>query len=59
MRHQPARKVVLGLGITLDGYIARPDGTVDFLFMPKDYSMARLFSESPDRPAVPASPGFV
>ncbi|MBS1839580.1 MAG: dihydrofolate reductase [Acidobacteria bacterium] len=33
------RKVVLGLGISLDGYIARPDGSVDFLFMPKDYSM--------------------
>jgi hypothetical protein len=27
------RKVVLGLGISLDGYIARPDGAVDFLFM--------------------------
>jgi dihydrofolate reductase len=33
------RKVVLGLGISLDGYIARPDGSVDFLFMPKDFSM--------------------
>ena len=33
------RKVVLGLGISLDGYIARLDGSVDFLFMPKDYSM--------------------
>jgi len=31
------RKIVLGLGISLDGYIARPDGAVDFLFMPKDY----------------------
>lgn len=38
-----ARKVVLGLGISLDGYIARPDGSVDFLFMPKDYSMAPFF----------------
>ena len=38
------RKVVLGLGITLDGYIARPDGSVDFLFMPKDYSMAPFFA---------------
>jgi dihydrofolate reductase len=37
------RKVVLGLGISLDGYIARPDGAVDFLFMPKDYSMAPFF----------------
>src|SRR6267154_1871230 len=38
------REVVLGLGISLDGYIARPDGSVDFLFMPKDYSMASFFA---------------
>ena len=38
------RKVVLGLGISLDGYIARPDGSVDFLFMPRDYSMAPFFA---------------
>jgi dihydrofolate reductase len=38
------RKIVLGLGISLDGYIARPDGAVDFLFMPKDYSMAPFFA---------------
>jgi len=37
------RSIVLGLGISLDGYIARPDGAVDFLFMPKDYSMAPFF----------------
>src|SRR5438034_10069156 len=37
------RKVIAGLGISLDGYIARPDGSVDFLFMPKDYSMAAFF----------------
>jgi dihydrofolate reductase len=37
------RKIVLGLGVSLDGYIARPDGSVDFLFMPKDYSMAPFF----------------
>jgi len=37
------RNVVLGLGISLDGYIARPNGAVDFLFMPKDYSMAAFF----------------
>jgi len=37
------RKVVLGVGISLDGYIARPDGSVDFLFMPKDYSMTAFF----------------
>jgi dihydrofolate reductase len=38
------RKVVLGLGISIDGYIARPDGAFDFLFMPKDYSMAEFFA---------------
>jgi dihydrofolate reductase len=38
------RKIALGLGISLDGYIARPDGAVDFLFMPKDYSMAPFFA---------------
>jgi dihydrofolate reductase len=37
------RRVVLGVGISLDGYIARADGSVDFLFMPKDYSMAPFF----------------
>jgi len=37
------RQIVLGLGISLDGYIARPGGSVDFLFMPKDYSMAPFF----------------
>jgi dihydrofolate reductase len=38
------RNVVLGLGISLDGYIARLNGAVDFLFMPKDYSMAPFFA---------------
>ncbi|MGH9671979.1 MAG: dihydrofolate reductase family protein [Bryobacteraceae bacterium] len=38
------RRIVLGLGISLDGYIARPDGAVDFLFMPKDYSMGPFFA---------------
>jgi dihydrofolate reductase len=38
------RKVVLGIGISLDGYIARLNGAVDFLFMPKDYSMAPFFA---------------
>lgn len=45
------RKVVLGLGISLDGYIARPDGAVDFLDIAKkdsgppgkEYSMAAFF----------------
>lgn len=38
------RSIILGLGISLDGYIARLDGSVDFLFMPKDYSMAEFFA---------------
>jgi hypothetical protein len=40
--HKPKRKVLLGVGISLDGYIARPDGAVDFLFMPPDFSMAEF-----------------
>jgi dihydrofolate reductase len=38
------RKVILGLGISIDGYIARLDGAVDFLFMPKDYPMGPFFA---------------
>ncbi len=38
------RRIVLGVGISLDGYIARPDGAVDFLFMPKDYPMASFMA---------------
>jgi dihydrofolate reductase len=38
------RNIILGLGISLDGYIARRNGAVDFLFMPKDYSMAPFFA---------------
>jgi dihydrofolate reductase len=38
------RKIVLGLGTSIDGYIARPDGAFDFLFMPKDFSMAEFFA---------------
>jgi dihydrofolate reductase len=30
------RKVILGFGMSLDGYIARPDGSVDFLTMDKE-----------------------
>lgn len=37
------RKVVLSLGLSLDGHIARPDGAVDFLFMPKGYSNAEFW----------------
>lgn len=43
MPEAKTRKVVLGLGISLDGYIARKDGSVDFLFMPNDYSMGPFF----------------
>jgi dihydrofolate reductase len=31
------RKIILSLGVSLDGYIARANGDVDFLFMPKNY----------------------
>jgi dihydrofolate reductase len=38
------RKVILGASITLDGYIARPNGAIDFLHPPKGYSMTALFA---------------
>src|ERR1700719_3716006 len=38
------RRGVLGPGGRLRGHIARPDGAVDFLFMPKDYSMKEFFA---------------
>ena len=38
------RKIVLSLGISLDGYIARSNGDIDFLFMPKDYPWAKSFA---------------
>jgi dihydrofolate reductase len=41
------RKIILGCAMSLDGYIARPNGSVDFLVMPKDGSkiMAEFFSK--------------
>ena len=40
------RKVILGAAITLDGHIARPDGSVDYLVMTKEGAagMVRLFA---------------
>ena len=39
------RKVILSAAISIDGYIARPNGEVDFLIMPEDLSvMAEFFS---------------
>src|SRR3984957_2839876 len=40
------RKVILGAAITLDGHIAPPDGSVDYLVMTKEGAagMARLFA---------------
>ena len=40
------RKVILSAAITLDGHIARPDGSVDYLVMTKEASalMARFFA---------------
>src|SRR5215475_13454741 len=37
------RSIVLAAGISLDCRIARPNGSVDFLFSPNDYSMAPFF----------------
>ena len=38
------RKVILGAGISLDGYIARRDGGIDFLRQSKSYSMSAFFA---------------
>ena len=38
------RKVVLGLGSSLDGYIARLNGNVDFLAMDPDHDWMAFFS---------------
>ena len=38
------RKIIYGVGISLDGYIARHDGTLDFLHLnPTNYSMGPFF----------------
>jgi dihydrofolate reductase len=37
------RPVVLGLSLSLDSRIARPDGSLDFLIHPNDYSMGPFF----------------
>jgi dihydrofolate reductase len=37
------RKVILGLGISLDGYIARKNGAVDWLSMDWDYDFTAFF----------------
>ena len=37
------RKVILEAALSLDGYVARPDGSVDFLVMPKGFSLAPFF----------------
>jgi dihydrofolate reductase len=34
-----ARKVILGFGISIDGYIARRNGAIDFLVMDKEGEM--------------------
>jgi len=37
--HASMRRLIYSVGISLDGYIARKNGEIDFLFMPKDFSM--------------------
>ena len=38
------RKVILDSSISLDGYLARRDGGLDFLKFPKGYAMGALFA---------------
>ncbi|MGV3657418.1 MAG: dihydrofolate reductase family protein [Chitinophagaceae bacterium] len=37
------RKVILGLAVSLDGYIEGPDGEYDWCFTDQDYGMADFF----------------
>jgi hypothetical protein len=38
------RRIICGVGSGLDGYIARPDGSLDFLHLrPSNYSMGPFF----------------
>ena len=37
------RRIILELSLSLDGYIARPDGSVDFLLPAHDYPMGAFF----------------
>jgi dihydrofolate reductase len=39
----PMRKVVLFIATSLDGFIARPDGGIDWLFSDADYGYAAFF----------------
>jgi dihydrofolate reductase len=38
------RKVILFIAQSLDGYIARPDGNIDWLFTDQDYGYREFFS---------------
>ena len=43
VKEKDMRKVILGLGISLDGYIARKSGAVDWLSMDWDYDWTAFF----------------
>ena len=44
MYASPMRKVILGAAISLDGYLARPDGSIDFLVDVNGYSLEEAFA---------------
>jgi dihydrofolate reductase len=37
------RKVILGLAVSLDGYIEGPNGEIDWCFTDRDYGMGEFF----------------
>jgi dihydrofolate reductase len=44
-KHTSMRKVILGLAVSLDGFIEGPSGEYDWCFTDQDYGMSEFFAE--------------